>query len=173
MVYHNMTRITRTLHGHEFHICALFMGGPDDREVIAIASHMVHHPFVYLRILRIRTTSEIRGKGDEKDLQASKENLDEEAISQLQRENISNDHLAISEVTIDNPVQIVLVIRSLGNNFDMLIVGRRRAHSSLFDNEALEDWTESPELGIIGDLLASSDFKTPANILVVQQHGSS
>jgi hypothetical protein len=33
----------------------------------------------------------------------------------------------------------------------------------------LENWTEYPELGVIGDLLASRDMKSKASILVVQQ----
>lgn len=136
---------------------------------------MAYHPFVYLRIVRIHTLSGIGGKQNDMEdgLQDREEMLDEEVISQLQRENIGNDRLAISEITIDDLVQIILVIRSLGDNYDMLIVGRRRAHSSPLDNEALVEWTELQELGVIGDLLASPDFKTPANILVVQQHGSS
>uniref|UniRef100_A0A0E0MJ14 Uncharacterized protein n=1 Tax=Oryza punctata TaxID=4537 RepID=A0A0E0MJ14_ORYPU len=33
------------------------------------------------------------------------------------------------------------------------------------------DWTESPELGPIGDLLASKDFQTTASVLVLQAYG--
>jgi hypothetical protein len=169
-----MTRITQSLRLDQFRIGVLFMGGPDDREAVAIAGRMVYNPFVHLRIFCICTLNGIGGKGDEmEDLQAQEKILDEEAINQIQRENAGNDRLIISEVKIDDPTQIFLAIHSMGHNYDLHIVGRRRAHSSPLDNEALEEWIESPELGVIGDLLASPDFKTPANILVVQQFDSS
>ena len=34
----------------------------------------------------------------------------------------------------------------------------------------LTDWSECPELGAIGDLLASSDFAATVSVLVVQQY---
>ena len=35
----------------------------------------------------------------------------------------------------------------------------------------MADWIECPELGPIGDLLASKDFQTTASVLVVQSYG--
>lgn len=173
-MYHSLTRITQNFQTHQSHIGVLFTGGPDDREAVAIAGHMSYHPYVHLSILRFRISSVIEGIANNmEEIHVREQKLDDEVIGQLLVENVGNDRLTIREVTIDDPVQIILAIRSLGDNYDMLIVGRRQAHSSPLDNEALVEWIETPELGVIGDLLASPDFKTSANILVVQQHGSS
>ncbi|KAJ4767955.1 Cation/H(+) antiporter 15 [Rhynchospora pubera] len=174
MVYHNLTRVASTLQGHQFCIGVVFIGGPDDREVIAIAGHMAYHPSVQLNILHFRIPCIIGSKrSDLVELCVREQKLDDQVIDQLQRENAHNDRLAISEVAINDPVQIMDVIHPLGYKYDLLLVGRRHKHLSILESEALVEWTEWPELGVIGDLLASPDFKTSANILVVQQHGFS
>jgi hypothetical protein len=34
----------------------------------------------------------------------------------------------------------------------------------------MSDWEECPELGTVGDVLASSDFDIHGSVLVIQQH---
>ena len=59
-------------------------------------------------------------------------------------------------------------LRELRDMYSLFIVGKGgRGHSSI---TTLSDWEECPELGTVGDLLASSDFNTNASILVIQKH---
>lgn len=52
---------------------------------------------------------------------------------------------------------------------DLFIVGRGQGTMSPL-TDGLTDWSECPELGAIGDLLASSDFETTASVLVMHQY---
>ncbi|KAI7979458.1 Cation/H(+) antiporter 15 [Camellia lanceoleosa] len=61
-------------------------------------------------------------------------------------------------------------IRSIDNTlYDLFIVGRGQGMVSPL-TAGLTDWSEFPELGAIGDLLASSDFAATMSVLVVQQY---
>lgn len=175
MVYHGITQITPASHSYwQYHIGVVFFGGPDDREAVAIASRMTCHPKVHINLLRFCTSDSMKiQKKKLEDSHDVEEALDRSVIGDLQRENIDNNRLVVTEVTTGDVEQIALAIRSFGDKYDLTIVGRRRGHSSSTISLALEEWMESPELGVIGDLLASSKYENPANILVVQQHNSS
>lgn len=65
----------------------------------------------------------------------------------------------------------VAVIRSMENNNELIIVGRcHDTWSPLM--LGLSGWHEETELGDVGDMLASADFRGNATILVVQQHNN-
>ncbi|MCI51587.1 cation/H(+) antiporter 15-like, partial [Trifolium medium] len=51
--------------------------------------------------------------------------------------------------------------------FDLVIVGKGHPQSVLLRGH--DQWSECPELGVIGDMLASQDFMTKASVLVIQQ----
>lgn len=61
------------------------------------------------------------------------------------------------------------VLKSMQNNYELIIVGRRHDKQSplVF---GLTGWDEESELGEVGYILASSDFRGNTSILVVQQH---
>ncbi|KAG5052156.1 hypothetical protein JHK85_004697 [Glycine max] len=52
---------------------------------------------------------------------------------------------------------------------DLFIVGRGQGVISPL-TAGLTDWSECPETGAIGDMLASSDFAATTSVLVVQQY---
>lgn len=57
----------------------------------------------------------------------------------------------------------------MANLYSLFIVGKGgRGHSPL--TTGMSDQEECPELGTVGDLLASSDFDVSGSVLVVQQH---
>jgi hypothetical protein len=51
---------------------------------------------------------------------------------------------------------------------DMFMVGKGPGLPAL--TAGMAKWSECPELGLIGDLLASRDFQTTASVLVVQSY---
>lgn len=65
-------------------------------------------------------------------------------------------------------VGTVAVIKSMENNYELVIVGRNHDNLSPI-RSGLAFWNEYRELGTIGDVLASADFAGNATILVVQQ----
>ncbi|KAJ3676060.1 hypothetical protein LUZ60_003472 [Juncus effusus] len=170
LVYNGITRLPMPIHS-KYHVGVIFWGGPDDREAISIACRIARHSKVRLDILRFFSSSDIDGCQQE-DI-AGEVALDDMKISKLQVDNTGNNRVAVSEIRIENLEQLVLVIHNLAyHKYDLLIVGRGQMNSSrLSVCEGLHEWTDSPELGVIGDILAT-DFSGTANVLVVQQHGS-
>ncbi|KAJ9128640.1 hypothetical protein P3X46_034655 [Hevea brasiliensis] len=82
--------------------------------------------------------------------------------------NMGNDRFICLEEVVRDGVGLSQCIGKIVNYFDLILVGRYHWQSnSLF--EGLEDWSECLELGVIGDMLASPDFKITASVLVVQQ----
>ncbi|KAJ6793430.1 cation/H(+) antiporter 15-like [Iris pallida] len=141
-------------------IGVLFWGGPDDREALAYASRMALHGRVSLTVVHfVRPV-------DQRD--AKQRQLDDSLLSKVRFENNNNEYVVVDEVLVRDMEQTIAVIRSLGNSYNLVIVGRKQGPNSLLD-EGLADWSECPELGVVGDMLASKDFESSNSILVVQQ----
>lgn len=68
----------------------------------------------------------------------------------------------------DTGAQTAQALKDTGEMYSLFIVGRGgRGHLRMASE--LSDWEECPELGPIGDLLASSDFFLTGSVLVIQQ----
>ncbi|KAK4835848.1 hypothetical protein QYF36_015253 [Acer negundo] len=133
-----------------YNIGVLFLGGPDDREALSLVLRISGHPGVSITVLRI----ELRG---EKFENQSEKYLDDCLVSEFKARNISNASVVCRKLVAENTMQVVDSIRSLENNYDLVIVGKQRGPSSQLEQEMLP-WVENEELGTIGDMVASSDF---------------
>ncbi|KAJ3678250.1 hypothetical protein LUZ60_002053 [Juncus effusus] len=165
MVYHGITRV-REPKCLQYHIGVLFWGGPDDREGIAIASRLARHPDVYLNTLCFLIS--YKKDGQQRKYESLDKEYDDKAIAEFRAANAANNHVTITKNRVGNLEEAFSVIHTLKNKYDLLIVGRRQEWM-LMQDENLEQWIESPELGLVGDMLAT-DISCTANVLVVQQH---
>jgi hypothetical protein len=95
--------------------------------------------------------------------------LDEEIINNFRIKNSNDESITYVEKVVNNGEETVAVIRSMDNVHDLFIVGRGQGMISPL-TAGLTDWSECPELGAIGDLLASSDFAATVSVLVVEQY---
>lgn len=163
-------------------IVVLFFGGPDDREALSYAWRMSEHPGISLTVMRFVPGEDanehvLQPNGDLKDpgmLAVETENgrdkqLDEEIINNFRIKNDNDESVFYTEKVVNNGEETVEVIRSMDNVHDLFIVGRGQGMISPL-TAGLTDWSECPELGAIGDLLASSDFAATVSVLVVQQY---
>ncbi|XP_047095637.1 cation/H(+) antiporter 15-like [Lolium rigidum] len=76
----------------------------------------------------------------------------------------------VQEELVGDMEKIVEVLRGLDKaGYDLVIVGMRHRWYPVMSANGLSDWSECPELGVIGDLLASSDFDTPYSVLIMKQ----
>ncbi|GAV64138.1 Na_H_Exchanger domain-containing protein, partial [Cephalotus follicularis] len=164
------------------HIAVLFFGGPDDREALAYAWRMSEHPGTNLTVMRfipgedaaepaIQPSADPDGPriltvetNNERDRQ-----LDEEYINEFRMKHPNGESIIYIEKVVNNGEETMAAIRSMDNNYDLFIVGRDQGMISPL-TAGLTDWSECPELGAIGDLLASSDFAATVSVLVVQQY---
>ncbi|KAI4368927.1 hypothetical protein MLD38_017428 [Melastoma candidum] len=140
-----------------------FLGGNDDREALALAKRMAKNPNVHLRVIHFRLRD-----ADNKGSNISWEGiLDLEALKDIKDGKTWGNVTYTLRVVEEGP-ETARVIRSISYKFDTVVVGRRYGVES-GETKGLSAWAELPELGILGDLLASSDIDTKANILVIQQ----
>ncbi|KAF5750092.1 putative Na(+)/H(+) antiporter [Tripterygium wilfordii] len=164
------------------HVAVLFFGGPDDREALSYARRMSEHPGISLTVMRFLPGEDAaepaqQPSGDPTDpiiLTVETENerekqLDEVSINKFRMKNASDDSIYYIEKVVNNGEETVAAIRSMDNAHDLFIVGRGQGMISPL-TAGLTDWSECPELGAIGDLLASSDFAATVSVLVVQQY---
>ncbi|TKY59981.1 Cation/H(+) antiporter 4 [Spatholobus suberectus] len=78
------------------------------------------------------------------------------------------ENVSYHKVIVNRGPETSTVLCRIINEHDFFLVGRRHDLDSP-QTEGLTDWSEFSELGVIGDLLASSDLETRACVLVVQQ----
>ncbi|KAM3708686.1 hypothetical protein ACB098_02G116200 [Castanea mollissima] len=163
------------------HIAVLFFGGPDDREALFYAWRMSEHPGVKITVLRLITASEpaVMHASSSTNLnqyetlavnanQEREKKLDEDLVKKFQIHTSNNESIMYTEKVVNNGEDTVAAIRSIECSHDLFIVGRGQGMTSPLI-AGLTDWSECPELGPIGDLLASSDFASTVSVLVVQQ----
>ncbi|KAF8010550.1 hypothetical protein BT93_J1246 [Corymbia citriodora subsp. variegata] len=139
-----------------YRIGVLFLGGADDREALAYCMRMVEHPKVDLTIVRVKNDDYLNGEDS---------HLDQELIDYF-RANAGKRKVSYIEETAMDGVGTTQVICSFEDAVDMLIVGKHHDPSSLLIS-GLTEWNEYPELGVVGGMLATSDFRF--SVLVVQQ----
>ncbi|XP_077242105.1 cation/H(+) antiporter 15-like [Tasmannia lanceolata] len=164
---------TRVATSHVLHhVVVLFFGGPDDREALSYAWRMTEHDRVSLTVLRflegdlvVETVTEITMVTNSE----QEKQMDDELVNEFRLKNVSDESVVYVEKVVNNGEETVTEIRGLGSINDLYIVGRGEGILSSLTAGMME-WSECPELGPIGDLLASSDFACTASVLVVQQY---
>ena len=144
-----------------------FLGGPDDREALAYAARMPDAGNMSLTVVRFKLRNWV-GMG------GSDEARDEEVLHQFWTRHRDNDRVVYVEKTVEDAEGTASVVRSMSEKFDLLIVGRRGGDDKDLESSAaltsgLSDWSEFPELGVLGDMLTSAEFASRVSILVIQQ----
>ncbi|WJX60934.1 hypothetical protein P8452_46087 [Trifolium repens] len=167
----------------KFCVCMIFIGGPDDREALAVAWRMARHPGTQLSVVRmllfdeaaeVDTSCHTEAQGIlsvvmDSDMQ---NDLDDEYVNSFRLTAVNNnDSISYSEVDVHSGEDIPIVLNELENfGCDLYIIGQgNRRSSRVFSN--LLDWCDCSELGVIGDMLASNNFGSRSSVLVVQQYG--
>ncbi|MBA0708362.1 hypothetical protein Golax_023493 [Gossypium laxum] len=143
----------------------LFLGGKDDREALMLAKRMARDTQVKLTVTRLIAYQDCSNVVDWDMV------LDTEMLKDVKQNNgvldNGNDITYVEEV-LHCGSQTIKLVRSIANDYDLMIVGRHYGVESVL-LEGLSEWSEFPELGIVGDLFASMDLNSRVSVLVVQQ----
>ncbi|KAL8168226.1 hypothetical protein V2J09_009725 [Rumex salicifolius] len=177
-----LTGSTRTDAGNKTYHCVrvLFFGGPDDREALAYAWRISDNPCNSVNVIRFVARDDVAGSTTwEKNVDSqlltiipdrdNEKQLDEEYLHEFRAKTSGLESVSYKEMIVNNGEETVDAIRSLDPVHDMFIVGRGQGVVSPLTS-GLTAWSECPELGAIGDLLASADFASTVSVLVVQQY---
>ncbi|KAI3867943.1 hypothetical protein MKW92_049904 [Papaver armeniacum] len=147
-------------------VCMIFLGGPDDREALAYATRMCDQSSLHLTLFRI---TEAQCDIQPSNHHAEEQRKDDEMVNEFKENHADCERITYREEAVNNGVGTVRAIRMVEENFELILVGRRHeADSPLLIG--LNEWSEYPELGLVGDILASPDCTSPVSVLVVQQH---
>ncbi|XP_058111355.1 cation/H(+) antiporter 15-like [Magnolia sinica] len=158
----------------DYHIAVLFFGGPDDREALSYAMRMVEHPGIHLTVVRLLEGELMTNPcEDESILTVITDNgerqIDDEFINEFRQKKVDDEAVLYTERVVKNVEEMVSVVSGIDNSLDLYIVGRGQGMMTQL-TVGLTDWSDCPELGVIGDMLASSDFAATVSVLVVQQY---
>ncbi|EHA8588787.1 putative Cation/H(+) antiporter 15 [Cocos nucifera] len=173
-----------------YRVAVLFFGGADDREALALAGRMVGHPRINLTVVRFiyrdgnsrqrqnhhEGAAAGRSPRPEKVLTIMSEEererqVDEERLGQFQA-RWGEGMVEYKEVVATNAEETMAAIKGVEEGgHDLFVVGMGHGVESPL-TEGMNEWSEFPELGPIGDLLASTDFEATGSVLVVHQGGA-
>ncbi|KAE9617160.1 putative cation/H+ exchanger [Lupinus albus] len=167
----------------DLRVLIIFIGGPDDREALGVGWRMSKHQGIQLSVVRINLlgkAAEVEQSSDTKNsglMAASLDNerqkeLDDEYVSSFRLIAVNNqDSISYSEKEVSSNDDITKVLKELDNlGYDLYIVGQGMGRDYLILSNLLK-WTDCPELGVIGDILASNSFSSCSSLLVVHQYG--
>ncbi|KAL4385683.1 hypothetical protein GQ457_15G028140 [Hibiscus cannabinus] len=144
----------------------IFLGGKDDREALTLGKRIARDPRVKLTVIHLTDHESDQDCGDVMDWDTM---LDAETLRDVRLNEESDGCGMTYRVEVSNHgIQTSNIVRTLAADYDLIIVGRRHGVDSV-QTMGLSDWSEFPELGVIGDLLASPDLDGSISILVVQQ----
>ena len=139
-------------------LAIIYLGGnDDDEEVLCLAKRMMNNPRIDLVVYRLVAKENIEGL--EELTVIGNETLEELKFA---------ENVRYHEVFTQNGSQTASFLREIVNEHDFFIAERRHGAQSP-QTDGLEEWSEFPELGAIGDFLTSPDLSSSALVLVVQQ----
>lgn len=152
------------VHSSNLRLGLVFLGGKDDREALCLANRAACDSSIELVIYHI-----LDKNLDEKDKENLETALDKAVLKESKLEHSSKGNIVtFKEIEVEGGSQTLDVLRQMVDEHDFIIVGRRHGVNSP-QTSGLEEWSEFPELGSIGDYLASSDLDSKTSVLVVQQ----
>ncbi|KAH7565293.1 hypothetical protein ACOSQ2_020726 [Xanthoceras sorbifolium] len=148
--------VDSSLEAPSYKVAIIFLGGSDDREALTLSKRMSRDNRVALTVVRLTA-------------QNSNEEWDSMLESEMLREMKSNGYINYMEKGVADGPETAMIVRSMVAEFDLIIVGRRYNLESP-QTSGLKEWSEFPELGVLGDLLASVDNHSGrCSVLIVQQ----
>ncbi|KAG6393597.1 hypothetical protein SASPL_147841 [Salvia splendens] len=140
-----------------YRVAVVYLGGADDAESLCYGSRIAGHDNATLTVIRYL----LYGCDSVRDRKHDNCQIDE-----VRHQNIENQNFVYQEQVVKDGVGLASSLRALENCYDLLIVGRNHQSQILL---GLGEWSECPELGVVGDILAAPDFGSTASVLVLQQ----
>ncbi|KAM0858922.1 hypothetical protein ACQ4PT_047522 [Festuca glaucescens] len=163
-------------------IAAVFLGGPDDREAVSVASRLADNPNIGLTVFRFVkrstydtvTSSTSRAAaaaaGDDLEQPLNEGDADERFMWRFYELYASREMAMYVEKVVESPADVVETLDAMAGMFSLVIVGRGgRQPVELL--AGLDRWAEAGrEMGAVAEILASNASMEMGSVLVMQQH---
>ncbi|KAI3987248.1 hypothetical protein MKX01_031732 [Papaver californicum] len=155
-------------------VAMIFIGGPDDQEALAYSMKIANTRFyctpnLYRSVFRFTNSdSNCANKITKKDDEVYKVTNQHYLINELLRMIMKSDNIVYKEEEVTDFADTTYRIKSMEDTYDFIVVGRRHDINSRILS-GLDEWCVYKELGVTGDLLATSTSQGEFSILVMQQ----
>ncbi|CAN8270688.1 unnamed protein product [Cochlearia groenlandica] len=163
------------------HIAALFFGGPDDREALALCKWLVNNALIHLTVIQfvsdeVKTETPVGNamSGDNNEvfmevmgINQTEQETDRSFLEEFHNRYVATGQVGFIEKQVSNGPHTLTILREIGEMYSLFVVGKSRGDCAM--TVRMKDWEECPELGTVGDFLASS-LDVNASVLVVQRH---
>ncbi|WJX33323.1 hypothetical protein P8452_21539 [Trifolium repens] len=139
-------------------LAVIYLGGSDDdNEILCLAKRAMNNPSINLVLYHLVSKDCI-------------EELEDLMVNggELLQEMKNAESVRYQQIFTKDGSQTASFLREIANEHDYFIVGRRHGIRSP-QTDGLSEWSEFPELGVIGDFLAAPDLNSCASVMVVQQ----
>lgn len=142
-----------------YKVLMLFLGGADDREALTFSKRMTKDTRVRLTVAHFIAAREDEDMNWETILNA-------EVLKDVK----NNNHIIYVKYRVKDGQNTMNIVHSIldEQRYDLVIVGRRY-NVDTQQTSGLKEWSEFPELGILGDVFASKDMGGKFSALIVQQ----
>ncbi|KAL6536394.1 hypothetical protein OROGR_012966 [Orobanche gracilis] len=151
-------------------VMTFFFGGHDDREALSYGALMAEHAGISLNVVRFIVDPKVVGDSVRLDVNdwsvPEGRPSDEEFIADFKERVTGDGSIKNEETEVTDIGGMVGVIR-MHNCCNVFLIGRIPEGQLIV---GLNRKGECPELGPVGNLLISPEFKTTASVLVVQQY---
>ncbi|GLT98172.1 hypothetical protein SLE2022_156900 [Rubroshorea leprosula] len=140
-----------------FNVAMVFLGGDDDREALIFAQRIAQDDNACLTVIVLKANTN-----------TGMSEWDIMLDSIVLRDVKSIGGVKYLETVVEGGPETATVLRSVALEYDLVVAGRRNDLDSP-QTLGLKEWSEFPEIGVIGDLLASTDLEGTCSILIIQQ----
>ncbi|KAG7652265.1 Cation/H+ exchanger [Arabidopsis thaliana x Arabidopsis arenosa] len=162
------------------HVAALFFGGPDDREALALCKWLANNTLIHLTVIQFVSEEskaetpvgnamtrdnnevfmEVLGRNQ------TEQETDRSFLEEFYNRFVTTGQVGFIEKLVSNGPHTLTILREIGEMYSLFVVGKSRGDCPM--TVRMKDWEECPELGTVGDFLASS-LDVNASVLVVQR----
>ncbi|MCL7051280.1 hypothetical protein MKW94_023568 [Papaver nudicaule] len=180
---HQLAQSTCFLPDMPYRVIVLFFGGADDREALALAMNMIHHPRVFVTVIRFysaasSSSDEVTSDGESEHINIDFQNhfqnhklLDDELVDHFKINAKDDKSLTYEEIEVKDGPETIWAIKSFHADFDLLVLGRQQITGSSLVNARFDIDSEvaCEELGAIGEIVSSPDYGAQGSILIFHQ----
>ncbi|XP_074315040.1 cation/H(+) antiporter 14-like [Silene latifolia] len=135
----------------DYRIAIIYIGGMDDREALAYMNLFATNRNISIMIIWLKSPYKSNENSNE---------FDYELIDEIRTKIKSNERLSFDEVIVQDGAETTDYLVSIKDRVDLVVAGRSHNPNCGPLYGLTDGWSiEYPELGILGDLLATSDFQ--------------